>query len=576
MKNILSKIKTIGNSEYMKSILIKIAERFGYRYIINIYYILENKIYLKQLRKIETKNERHFVVFHGVRTFPSVATPYIEAIIGHSLRLRGAKVASLICGGYFSECDADSYFDKPEKYCSTCNFGRRAFTDSLGINVLEYAKYINIEAISRVDQILQKVKSDIEQNGVEKYKKFDYKGVNVGYSAWASLIRYYQTISYPKDQNASSRYISYLRRCMLLVEIGAEFLQRERPTIMITLHGIYATWEPLYRYMSQNGVVVYMYEFCMADIHGVRFVKNARNNEYLNQSMWRELQLAEVPEREAREYEEFLSQRFAFKRGYVTVLTNGVVLNQSNKDQYLEFVKKPCKHRCVMFTNIPWDAALINADTIFEDIFEWFDGTLQFFINNSEYHLIIKVHPAEWLEKTSYTFSDYLADKYPELPKNIFVVTNTSKLRPYEIFEDVDLGIVFNGTIGLEMAIKGKAVIAGGATHYTRAGNVVYDIRTKEQYFEAIRDPEEIKKFALENIKNAYKYGYLFFRKCELPLPILYENKYVELNRRALKKSAEFVKFDPYLNAIACQILNEEEVVRPENWLDYFPLEHRQ
>jgi hypothetical protein len=502
---------------------------------------------------------------------PSVATPYIEALIGHSFRIRGAKVASLICGGYFSECDADSYFDRPDNYCKICNFGREAFINSLGIEALRYEKYLSDDAIKRVDDVLLQTKSDIELNGINKYKSFKYKEVNVGYSAWASLIRYYQTISYPKDGNATSRYIAYLRRSMLLVEIGAELLKRESPTIMITLHGIYATWEPLYRYLSQNGVTVYMYEFCMADIHGVRFVKNARNNEYLNQTMWSELQHAEIPADDVKEYDEFLKQRFDFKRGYVTVLTNGVVLNQKNKDSYLEFIRKPCKYRCALFTNIPWDAALINADTIFEDIFEWFDGTLQFFIENTDYHLVIKVHPAEWLEKTSYSFSDYLAENYPNLPDNIFIVTNTSKLKPYEMFENIDLGIVFNGTIGLEMAIKGKAVIAGGATHYTRAGNVVFDVTTKKQYFDILKNPDEVKRFAINNVANAYKYGYLFFRKCELPLPILYEHKYVELNRNSLRNSANYVQYDPYLNAIADQILNEEEVVRPDNWLNYLP-----
>jgi hypothetical protein len=72
---------------------------------------------------------------------------------------------------------------------------------------------------------------------------------------------------------------------------------------------------------------------------------------------------------------------------------------------------KPNSKIYCLFTNLIWDSSVYGQDTIFNNMYEWIEETIFYFISNPTKHLIIRIHPAEtritWW-KTRYTTADFI------------------------------------------------------------------------------------------------------------------------------------------------------------------------
>ena len=49
---------------------------------------------------------------------------------------------------------------------------------------------------------------------------------------------------------------------------------------------------------------------------------------------------------------------------------------------------------------------------------------------------------------------DFIKEKYPDLSKNLKIIPSETTISPYSLFPFIDVGIVYVGTIGLELAIN--------------------------------------------------------------------------------------------------------------------------
>ena len=77
------------------------------------------------------------------------------------------------------------------------------------------------------------------------------------------------------------------------------------------------------------------------------------------------------------------------------------------------------------------------------------------------------------------TVLDSINSKFISLPKNIKIIPPNTKISPYSLFPFIDVGIVYNGTVGLEMSTQGIPVVVAGNAHYGKKA-FTYDISTKK------------------------------------------------------------------------------------------------
>ena len=191
-----------------------------------------------------------------------------------------------------------------------------------------------------------------------------------------------------------------------------------------------------------------------------------------------------------------------------------------------------------MFTNLIWDASLEVSESPFPDVFEWISTTIENLADQSEVELIIKTHPAEERFGTNESIYSWINDNYPYLSANITVLPPDTEVDTYALIDLLDAGIVYNSTVGLEMAYCGIPVVTAGNTHY-RNLNITYDPESKEGYLEYINRIGELEMDSRMR-RRAERYTYFLFEVKHLSFPFINnsesEEKFRSISRDDIRK----------------------------------------
>lgn len=164
----------------------------------------------------------------------------------------------------------------------------------------------------------------------------------------------------------------------------------------------------------------------------------------------------------------------------------------------------------VLFTNLIWDSSVYGQDTIFQDMYEWVQKTINFFILNPNLTLVIRIHPAEekitWW-KTRFTTEDFINVNFSSLPNNIKIIKANDTTSSYTLMKITDVGLVYTSTTGLEMALENKPVILAASAHYSYL-NLVYEPKDIKEYYSLM----EKTLIPMENqVVKIQKYLYLLY-----------------------------------------------------------------
>jgi hypothetical protein len=133
-----------------------------------------------------------------------------------------------------------------------------------------------------------------------------------------------------------------------------------------------------------------------------------------------------------------------------------------------------------LFTNLIWDANLEVSNCPYPNVFDWISDTLSELGGRPDIDLIIKPHPAEVIRGTNEPVHDWIHDNHQNLPKNITILRADTDVNTYRMISDIDVGIVYNSTVGFEMVYTGTPAITAGDTHY-RNLNISYDPEPQEE-----------------------------------------------------------------------------------------------
>ena len=196
----------------------------------------------------------------------------------------------------------------------------------------------------------------------------------------------------------------------------------------------------------------------------------------------------------------------------------------------------------------------MGAKVAFEDVYKWVSHTIELFKDKPKLQLIIKIHPAEAATgRSEKTMLDYINEKYVKLPGNIRTIPPKTDISPYSLFPLIDVGIVCNGTIGLEMALNNIPVVVTGKVHYYNKG-FTYDVSTEEEYSKTLMNDIS----PLENQQILAKiYAYFYFIKSFIPKDFMYYKNFLDLGWN-IKSFDDFAEGkDKHLDHICNYILKD-------------------
>lgn len=236
------------------------------------------------------------------------------------------------------------------------------------------------------------------------------------------------------------------------------------------------------------------------------------------------------------------------------------------------------KKTALLATNVTWDAACLGKGVAFENIEEWVLHTIVFFAQNSEWQLIIKIHPAEVskiLPEARERICQVVLEKYDGmLPDNIVIIDADAPVSVYELLEFVNLGIVYTTTVGLEMSCNRIPVITVADAPYRNKGFTWDPVNVKEY-------EEQLKWFMSNTLddkvltkieRQAQKYFLLYYFIYMLPCPF-HTYTYEEGGRLLIKGAEELLPGENDILDYICDSILEKKPFLSEKRLPPYRLE---
>ena len=485
----------------------------------------------KNVEHIQASNPKN-IVFHCVHSC-FVSSIFKEVAIAKTLQLMGHNVTMIICGGKLHNCTGMFNVNVPpnKSMCKNCiRFGIELFN----IFDLPYMTYNTL-----IDDDFETIKV-----GVSNAKLKKYFGVDIDYHARASTARYFKGEKLFDEEI----YNQKLTNAVITTTFAKLYNDIYKPDIVVTSHSCYSEWGAFSDYFRNKGVKVYtwytgynhrtlIFDLITIDKNFNRYKKH-RENKLSDEE---KIQLYNYIDERKKGVDDTSQYHFVKKATYIC-----------NTGKF--------EKTYVLYPNLSWDVDPTSTSNFFDTIFEWVETTIKLFEKFPEYQLIIKTHPAEKLYRSKYTVYDFVMSKFTKLPQNVFIVNPNENISPYELFRYTDVGIVSNGTVGLEMVLDNIPIIVTGNAHYKNKG-FTYDAESINDYINLLFYNDDVKKGIVKNKDERDLYSYYYFIKSFIPFTILRHRNFLDIGFNA-KSYNDFLN-DYELSHIATSIVNNKIM---QNW----------
>ncbi|MBE7432741.1 MAG: hypothetical protein HS100_02390 [Anaerolineales bacterium] len=463
-----------------------------------------------------------------------------------ALRLQGIPVAYFACNAGMSKCVLGTRRDKPQQEmpCKSCVTQSKALYTGVekfeDRNVGKTAvNWFNFQRDPELD-------SRIASLSIAQLSNFHFQDIPLGPLCLPGL-RWILRIHHLNDDE-NTRYLlrEYILSAWNVAQKFSKFLDETNPRLVVVFNGQFFP-EATARYLAlRRGLRVITHEVGLepatayftegeATAYPIHIPDDFELNEAQNAKL-----------------DAYLSKR---SKGDFTMA--GVKFWAEMKGLDEAFLKKAAEFMQIVpiFTNVIFDTSQPHSNTVFEDMFDWLDMTLEVINEHPETLFIIRAHPDELrVRKASReTVGGWVeARQVTSLPNVVYVPPNET-LSSYELIAKSKFVMVYNSTIGLEASIMGAAVLCAGKARFTQYPTVFFpqavdEVRRKMKEFlaaERIEVPAEFKR-------NARRFLYYQLYRTSLPL-----GDFLEPSVRVTQTRLKTFRLDDLLNDPSIKVILE-------------------
>lgn len=463
-----------------------------------------------------------------------------------ALRLQGIPVAYFACNAGMSKCVLGTRRDRPQKDmpCKSCVTQSKALY--AGVEKFEDWN-VGKTAVNWFDfQRDPELDSRIASLSIAQLSSFHFQDIPLGPLCLPGL-RWILRIHHLNDDE-NTRYLlrEYILSAWNVAQKFSKFLDETNPRLVVVFNGQFFP-EATARYLAlRRGLRVITHEVGLEPATAY-FTKGEATAYPIHIPDDFELNEAQNAKLDA-----YLSKR---SKGDFTMA--GVKFWAEMKGLDEAFLKKAAEFMQIVpiFTNVIFDTSQPHSNTVFEDMFDWLDMTLEVINEHPETLFIIRAHPDELrVRKASReTVGGWVeARQVTSLPNVVYVPPNET-LSSYELIAKSKFVMVYNSTIGLEASIMGAAVLCAGKARFTQYPTVFFpqtvdEVRRKMKEFlaaEHIEVPAEFKR-------NARRFLYYQLYRTSLPL-----GDFLEPSVRVTQTRLKTFRLDDLLNDPSIKVILE-------------------
>ena len=426
-------------------------------------------------------------------------TGQLYLFITHAFQTRGYKPILASCHGVLPHCFRREVHDDSEGMCVNCRHKSDAHMDAYGF-----------EPTTMVEYIPDGFYPDLPADDGE-LRSYSYRSVDVSRYALATtrrnLRKFSIDLNVPEDREA---FIQNLQAAVYLAEFTHQVIDARDIVATVGNH-------PAYNYA---GVLLAAAE--SRDVPAVSYAGGYLRKDSIifgNQSNRKGFTLFSDHERTVEFIQDELDaeQRQQVEK-YMAGRRDGSTIRELNDytrgaDTGLDIDSDgPIVG---MFTNLIWDGSLSDCAITFDSPLDWVKQTVEGMAEFPDITLVVKPHPAEAHRGTEESVADW-AGANVTIPDNVHFLEADTDVSPYEVFPTLDLGLVYNSTVGLEMLYEGVPVVVSGDTHYRELG-FTYDPATPSEYFDLLDTLDEL---TLTESQQRLVERYAYFLLVERHIPV--------------------------------------------------------
>lgn len=163
------------------------------------------------------------------------------------------------------------------------------------------------------------------------------------------------------------------------------------------------------------------------------------------------------------------------------------------------------KKTVVIMSHVFADAPHVYLDSLYDDYWDWFVGSLQNLLMNPNINLLVKEHPSAHLYGQKGLIKEYLT------PLHLDYLLVDDKESTESILNNADIVVTCGGTIGMEFSYRGKNVVLASYPPFGRLG-FTKEFSSRKEYEEFLRDKiQQLQPLDKEQLEMARKVSYIVF-----------------------------------------------------------------
>jgi hypothetical protein len=443
-----------------------------------------------------------------------------EAVVAEALRRRGAQPTLFICSGGLPEtfpgnapaCGIGGiHLSRPACYeCTKCG---TMVAGALELPSLRLSDLVGSDEMATLT-------APLDALGLDELLALKHGDVPIGHFTLTSA-RWFLCVSDLAADPEGERIVrAFAKSSMILAVAAPRLLDRVKPDVVFLVNGLFFAERIVKTEAERRGLRVVTYE--RGFIPDTLCFSPGIAGYYDISALWEQVKDQPLKPAQEQRLDEYLSDR---RKGLRAPLNYWPTLTEDAERILSDLRLDPARPTAVLFTNITWDSAAQDRDTIFDSMTSWVIETIRLFAQWPETQLVVRVHPAEvrapgW--ETRDPMTARLAAAFTSLPANVRVVPPESDLSSYTIMGLSRCGLVYSSTAGLEMAMDGIPVVVGGEVHYAHRGFTI-DPASRKDYAVQVRQALESPRSAKVS-EQARRYAYAFFFRDFHNFPIVAEN----------------------------------------------------